>query len=350
MKTVQSVIRSIRTTIPGGRRAGLLAWVLIVGVLLAACGGASAPSASTTTSSAANPSTATAQSTVASQSAATTAPTTAAKQSSNAGQGNAQNQSDFAEFGLTEAEVARRVDAVESLIATCMRDAGFEYVPVDYPTVRKAMNSNSKPSGMKAADFRAKFGYGITTQFVGANKQAEMGEGAQNIRIRNSLSTSDLTAYLHTLYGNNPSATFVVSLDSEDFSQTGGCTRKAVKQVFSPKELGPGFVNLQNAQGARIDQDPRVIAANKDWATCMRKAGYSYNNSDEIKTDLANRLDAITKGAAPDTLPADAKAALKQLQGEELAIAAADHQCSVKFVDPIRKQVETELLGPAANQ
>lgn len=344
MKMDQSSIKKI-----GSRKIGLLLVVLIMGVLLAACGGAAAPAASTTTPATAVPNAATSQN-AASQSAATAAPTTAAKQSNNTGQGNAQNQSDFAEFGLTEAEVARRVDKVESLIAQCMRDAGFEYVPVDYPTVRKAMNSNSKPSGMKAADFRAKFGYGITTQYAGANKQAEMGEGAQNIRIRNSLSTADRTAYLHTLYGDNPSATFVVSLDSEDFSQTGGCTRKAVEQVFSPAELGPGFVNLQNAQGARIDQDPRVIAANKDWAACMRKAGYSYNNSDEIKADLAKRLDAITHGADPATLPADAQAALKQLQGEELAIAAADHQCNVKFVDPIRKQVETELLGPAANQ
>jgi len=315
-------IRTI-TTMRRNHRAGLLAVALIIGILLTACGAGSQTPAQ---------------------------PSATAVQSDNAGQGDNAGQRGGAEFGLTEAEITRRVDAVESLIATCMRDAGFEYIPVDYATARAAMDSNSKPSGLNADEFRAQFGYGITTLFAGADSQAVMGAGEQNIRIRNGLSPADRIAYNHALYGENPTATFVVALDGEDFSQTGGCTHAAVQQVFSPEELGPGFVNYQNAEGARVEQDPRVIAAYKDWATCMRDAGYSYDNSDAIKTDLADRLNAITGGADPATLSADAQAALTALQGEELAIAAADHACNVKFVDPIKTQVETELLGPGAGQ
>lgn len=337
MKTIQATIYKARGAMAGVR--GVLLLTLMASVLLAACGGApkTAPQAAATPAASQG---------VAATPASAATPTSAGKDQGNAaGQGGQQGDS---EFGLPEAEVVKRVDAVEALIATCMRDAGFEYVPVDYATVRKAMDSNSKPSGMKADEFRAQFGYGITTQFIGANSQATMGAGEQNIRIRNGLSPADRAAYDHALYGNNPSAAFVVGLDSEDFSQTGGCTRSAVEQVFSPAELGPGFVNYQNARDARVDQDPRVIAAEKDWASCMRQAGYSYGSSNEIKTDLANRLHTITGGAAPETLPADAQATLKQLQGEELAIAAADHKCNVEFVDPIKKKVVTELLGPAA--
>ena len=322
MRTVQAVVRAIRASFTAlrNRRVGLLAFGVIIGVLLGACGGAPKPP---------------------DQSSDT------ASQSDTAGQDGAQGD---AEFGLTEEEIARRVDAAESLIATCMRDAGFEYIPVDYATARAAMDSNSRPSGLNADEFRAQFGYGVTTLFAGADSQAVMGAGEQNVRIRNSLSPADRVAYNRALYGENPTATFVVALDDENFSQTGGCTRAAVGQVFSPEELGPGFVNYQNAEGARVEQDPRVIAAYRDWASCMRQAGYSYSTSDEIKTDLANRLNAITGGADPATLASDAQAALTDLQGEELAIAAADHECSVKFVDPIKTQVETELLGPAANQ
>ena len=323
MRNVQVFVRKLGATKARNRRVGLLMLGLILTVLLAACGGGTKPPDQSINTQAVSP-------------------------GSNAGQNG---QRGDAEFGLTEAEVAKRVDAVESLIATCMRDAGFEYIPVDYATARAAMDSNSKPSGLSADEFRAQFGYGVTTLFASADSQAIIGAGEQNIRIRSSLSAADRVAYDHALYGENPSATFVVSLDDEDFSHTGGCTRTAVKQVFSPEELGPGFVNYQNAEGARIDQDPRVIAAKKDWATCMRQAGYSYDNSDEIKIDLANRLEAITRGADPATLPADAQAALAALQGEELAIAAADHKCSVEFVDPITTQVQTELLGPeGANQ
>lgn len=316
MKTIQAFAQKIRTivTMPQSRRVGLLALGLIIGVLLVACSGG----ANSTDQS-----------------------------NDNAGQGGERGD---AEFGLTEEEVTRRVDAAESLIATCMAEAGFEYVPVDYATARAAMDSNSKPSGLNSDEFRAEFGYGITTQFAGADSQATLGAGQQNIRIRDGLSAADRAAYNRALYGENPTATFVVSLDDENFSQTGGCTRAAVEQVFSPEELGPGFVNYQNAEGVRIDQDPRVIAAYRDWAGCMRQAGYSYSDPAEIDTDLASRLDALTGSADPTTLSADAQTALAELQGEERAIAAAGHDCELEFVDAIKTQVETELLGPAANQ
>ncbi len=254
-----------------------------------------------------------------------------------------------AEFGLTGEEVARRVDAVESLVATCMTDAGFEYIPVDYATARAAMDGNSKASGLTNDEFRDRFGYGITTLFAGADSQTILGAGEENIRIRENLAAADRIAYMHVLYGENPSATFVVGLDEENFSNAGGCTATAVQQVFSTGELGVGFVNYQNEQAARIDQDSRVIAAYVDWADCMRKAGYNYNATSEIETDLASRLDTVTAGQAPDALPPDAQKALTELQGEELAIAVADHSCELNFVDAIKKQVETDLFGPNAN-
>jgi len=329
MKTVRDFVQSPTATKARHSRTGVLVLSFVLGILiLAACGGRSQPAAQPASPSSGQSSNA----------AAPQATTPSTKPPAGS------DQSNGGEFGLQEAEVAKRVDAVESLVATCMRDAGFEYIPVDYTTVRTAMDSNSRPSGMKGDEFRAQYGYGITTLLTDAS-QAVMSEGEQNMRIRSGLSIADRTAYLHALYGDNPTATFVVGLDSENFSQVGGCTRSAVQQTFSPAELGPNFVNYQNAQGARIDQDPRLIAALKDWATCMRDAGYSYNNGNEIKSDLAQQLDAITHGAAPNTLSTEAQATLKKLQGEELAFAAADHQCNVKYVDTIRVKIETELFG-----
>ncbi len=332
MKTRRAFLPTVTplTAMPKNRLAGFLVMALIISVLLAACGGSAQP-ASQPAATGGNSN---------SQPAATTA-------NGNNGNNGQDGQRGDSEFGLPEAEVTKRVDAVESLVATCMTDAGFEYIPVDYATARKAMDSNSKPSGLNADEFRAQFGYGISTQFANAATQAVMGAGEQNIRIREGLSTADRTAYMRALYGENQSATFVVGLDDENFSQTGGCTRTAIEQAFSPEELGPGFVNYQNAEGDRIDQDPRVIAAYKEWGTCMRDAGYSYSDPTEIDVDLANRLDAITSGAAPDSLSADAQAALTQLQGEELAIAAADHTCDLQYVNDIKTQVEQEILGLA---
>ena len=254
------------------------------------------------------------------------------------------------EFGLTKAEIIRRVDATEALIARCMAAAGFEYFPVDYATARAAMDSNSKPASLTGDEFRRQFGYGITTLFAGPTSQATMSLGKRNAQYTAGLATADRVAYERTLYGENPNATFVVALDQEDFSQVGGCTRAAIQLIFSKEEVGASFVNYQNAAGTRVDADPRVIAAYKDWAGCMRQAGYAYNTPPEITADLAARLDKVAQGVAPASLSAAARAALTALQGEERALAAVDHGCDLKYVADIRLKVETEILGPNATQ
>ncbi|MGQ0431331.1 MAG: hypothetical protein ACT452_02855 [Microthrixaceae bacterium] len=252
--------------------------------------------------------------------------------------------SDAAEFGLTEAEVTVRVDAVETAIAKCMTTAGFEYVPVDYKTIRTAMDTDSKPSGLDSDQFRTEFGYGISTLYGGSNKQFEVGLG-RNLAIRDGLPGPDRVAWERALLGEDTSQSFAVGLDSEDLSRTGGCTRTAVEATFSKEELGPGFVNYQNADAVRVEQDPRVIDALRAWSTCMRDAGYSYHTSSDIDTDIASRLDSITGGVAPADLTPDAQTALTQLQGEERAIAAADNKCELAHVADVKAKVEKELLG-----
>jgi len=247
------------------------------------------------------------------------------------------------EFGMTEEELVQSAEAVEALIATCMSDAGFEYVPVDYATVRKAMDADKTAPGLTTEEYAATFGYGISTQPpAGASNPAIIGLGEQNMQISNSLSEADQDAYNHTLFGENTDATFAVSLEAEDFSETGGCTRTAIEQVFSPEELNATYYNPGDTL---IEQDPRVIAAIAAWSDCMREAGFNYDSPEEIEEDLRDRLDAVLKGADFETLSAPAQAELTALQGEERAIAVADLECELKFIEPAVRQVETELYG-----
>ena len=46
-----------------------------------------------------------------------------------------------AEFGMTPKQLVQAIERVESRIAACMREQGFQYVPVDYATVRKGMSA-----------------------------------------------------------------------------------------------------------------------------------------------------------------------------------------------------------------
>lgn len=260
---------------------------------------------------------------------------------------------DAAEFGLPGAEIERRQIKVEGLIRTCMKNQGFDYVPVDPATLRAAMDSNSKPSGLSEQEFRKQFGYGISTLYDAQLLQSQNSQSEPNRKIRDALAPADQAAYDQALYGGNRSATFASALDSEDLTGLGGCTKRAVDTVFPASEIKllRQSPSSQDAVGELALQDPRVIEATRSWSGCLRSAGYSYAKPDEIKTDLQARLGAIV-GAAPQTLPvgtdpATAKtydqAAMAALQKQEIALATADFACAAKGLKATKDKVEAEL-------
>ena len=141
------------------------------------------------------------------------------------------------EFGLTMEQLVSRVDAVEASIGRCMAAVGFEYVAVDFATIKAAMDSDGTAPGVSDADYIAQFGYGITTRLGEPDPVVANGKGEQNVAIYTALSSSDKTAYDRALYGEDANATFARALESEDFSGTGGCTGTAVKEAFTHAEI-----------------------------------------------------------------------------------------------------------------
>jgi hypothetical protein len=346
MKTIQIIVREIKTTMPWGRGVGLLVLCLIVGILLVACGVGLTPPDQATNVQAASESDAASQASEPSEDSA-------ASQASEPDADSAAS-SDVKpfpkEFGLTDEELVEKIEAVEPLIAECMNEAGFEYVPVDYLTVRKAMTSDKSAPGLNDEEYAAQFGFGISTRLdvaglppqLATDTIIQIGLGEQNIQIFNNLSEADQEAYNHTLFGEDTHATFAFTLEDEDFSETGGCTRAAIEQVFTPEQMEASFYNPGDAL---VEQDPRVIAAIADWAACMREEGFDYNSPEEVEGDIEDRLDAILDGAEPAELSPDAQAALTELQGEERAIAVAVLACEEEFITPAVEQVQTELYG-----
>ena len=196
------------------------------------------------------------------------------------------------EFGLTEKELVQAVEKVETLIAQCMREQGFEYVAVDYQTVRRAMAAKLTLPGMKEEQFIKQHGFGISTFYTGQGPQlatgyspARAGLGEQNVQIYSKLSPADQVAYNRALLGEHADATFAVALDMENFSRCAGCTRKAIEQVFKPEHLKATYVNPKDAL---IKNDRRMREALRRYAEAMQKAGFNYNDPDEIETDLWN--------------------------------------------------------------
>jgi hypothetical protein len=245
------------------------------------------------------------------------------------------------EFGLTEEQFAAHVEKTQALVAKCMTDAGFEYVPVDVATIEAAQKRVRTEPGYTRRTYKEKWGLAVTTRFD--NPVRTVGLGPHNIRIFQSLSKADQAAYNRTLFGENPDRDFAWTLDEEDFSETGGCTRKAVTAVFTPEQVQGNYVNPKDVL---VDNDPRIAKAREDWSACMEERGYEYEeDQDEIIEEYSERLDELLDGDDPTTLTGERAAALKKLQAEEIKVSLADLECQIEHTDDIYRQVEIEVFG-----
>ena len=211
------------------------------------------------------------------------------------------------EFGLTPRELAQAIEKVEELISKCMREEGFQYVAADYRTVRAGMTADKRLPGLSEEEFINKHGYGLATLYTGQPPQlatgyspGRVGLGERNIQYFRSLSPADQVAYNRALLGQNTNVTFAIALEMENFSNTGGCTRSAVGQVFKPEQLTASYYNPQDSL---VNSDPRMKAALQRYAQEMKKAGFDYSHPDEVEPDIRARLAALTSGGTILELP-----------------------------------------------
>ncbi len=255
------------------------------------------------------------------------------------------------EFGLTPRQLVQYVEKLEALISKCMRSEGFHYVAADYITVRKGMSADKRLPGIGEEEFISKYGFGVATMYTGHPPQltkgyspSKVGLGERNVQIFQNLSPADQVAYNRVLLGENTDATFAVGLETENFSRTGGCTRKAIEQVFQPEQLKATYYNPKDAL---INKDPRMKAALRKYAAEMRKAGFEYNHPDEVETDVRERLDALTAGG---TIPVDKMSleqltALGELQDYERRVAVKNFELQEEVFDPVEEKIEKELFA-----
>lgn len=244
------------------------------------------------------------------------------------------------EFGLSATELAARIEGTETLIATCMTDAGFQYVALDSVSVLKAMSSDQTATGVSDEEYVQQYGLGITTQFD--KPTIVFGAGPENASFLESLPEADQVAFRRTLWGDHPDWNHIRALEEEDFSATGGCTRSAAEQTYALDELSGTYVNPSDTL---IEQDPRMIAAIAAWSDCMREEGFEYDTPDQVENDLRDRLDAITQGEDPESLSSASADALAELQGEELAIGGVFVECEEEHIEEVEAQVEAEVFG-----
>ncbi len=255
------------------------------------------------------------------------------------------------EFGLTPRQLVKSIERVEALISKCIREHGFQYVAADYITVRKGMGADKNMPGLSEEEFIGKHGFGVSTMYTGQPPQlatgyspAKVGLGERNVQIYKNLSPADQVAYSRALFGENTDATLAVGLETENFSRTGGCTRKAIEQVFEPEQLKATYYNPKDAL---INKDRRMKAALRYYAREMRKAGFDYDHPDEVEPDIRERLAALTSGGTipVEKMSPEQRAALKKLLDYERRVAAKTFQLQEEVFDPVEAKIEKEMFA-----
>jgi hypothetical protein len=244
-------------------------------------------------------------------------------------------------LGFGSGDGAKEVQSrVENRIRDCMKAQGFDYVPVDPFAQQQALTGKARISD---EEFTRQFGYGISTLFGKGNQQSDPNE-----RIRNGLSPADRAAYDRALGGENPGMTFADALDSGDFTELGGCTKAASEAAFGGAAVLTSLVEKLDELDERIIQDQRMVKATEKWSACIVDKGYRYEEPDEIDSDIEERFKSIVGAGVPPgtaTPPQGVsydRAALTDLQREEVRVANADLDCEKRDIEPVERDVRPQ--------
>lgn len=255
------------------------------------------------------------------------------------------------EFGLSEEKLVQVIEHTEKLISTCMLAHGFQYTAPDLEIVLAGMSADKHVPGLSEDEFIAKYGFGISTAYTGQPPQlstgyspAKIGLGENNVQYFTTLSPDDRDAYNQTLLGDNVNATFAVGLETEDFSRTGGCTREAVEQVFTPEQLS---ANYYNPLAAFVNEDRRMVSALEYYAREMDEVGFEYTHHDQIEPDIRSRLSKLTNNGrlTPEQMSPDQLVALKNLRDFERSVAAANFRLEEIILERVEDQIKEEFIA-----
>ncbi len=269
-------------------------------------------------------------------------------------------------FGAQELKVQEKV-------RDCMVAQGFKYTPID-PTA----SSNVQTIDLGSDDFVKQNGFGISTfvdgfAFAGGAQQITRIQDPNSAYLE-TLNTADRMAYQKALFGDVPT-----QQDGAGGGQTiridgdtvGGCLGKANKEVRGDQPLNdPGLQDKLKQLSDRIDADPRLLAAGKNWSACMAKSGYNYTNEDGARAYIQRRTKDVTgkdpgtgvggggargggiavtsevhaPGSSPQATPTPSYdvVALHQLQDEERKLASASLDCRKKTMEAVEKKVRKE--------
>lgn len=241
---------------------------------------------------------------------------------------------------------------LEELVAKCMTQEGFEYVPNTQNT-GVVYSSGDEDSGPQwgSEDFVKEYGYGIVS-WPGQeemNNQDPTQSMDPNEPYVSSLSESEQTAFYEALYGPGPSDEELAAMDDEEDGgsyeynwETAGCNGSAQHEIqidsgsadaaYEDPEFAELFESMQEVWSATYDDEvlnDGVTKLNRAWADCMAEADYSeFPSPTTVQEVLYDEYNALQMPDSDDGEYVEpSKDDLKKFKEREITIALVDFKC-----------------------
>jgi hypothetical protein len=257
--------------------------------------------------------------------------------------------------GMDEGAWEDQQREVEQLMAECMADQGFEYVPVDYSSMSQpAYEEPDVEWGTR--EFAEQYGYGMST-WPGMDEQPlpeeEVGFQDPNQAYVEAMSDTERDAYYVALYGDQTGPEPGEEDEWEWDWTTAGCQGSSQHAIEEKYGLGgeemTALQEEMEAMWGQIQADERLTSLNARWADCMADAGYTgLASMDDAQNSLMEEQNAIYEevygnGEVDDAdwqaLEAEVKERTAALTEREIATAVADFDCR-DSIDFEKTQVE----------
>ncbi|MGQ0848001.1 MAG: hypothetical protein ACT4OP_02560 [Actinomycetota bacterium] len=214
------------------------------------------------------------------------------------------------------------------LIAECMAQRGFEWVPPD------GMVGHIPAYNLSPADFTRLYGYGVATAVT-----EELFDPVEPPQPTfDQLTPAEQQAYDWALYGHPKNQEEVRDTSGRLLAiiQPDSCIVQADEKLLGPQRERVFMLEQTEGIAAEVarlaEQDPRLLDVQKVWQGCMSDAGYQFSTRNEIVEALHAEVNGLglESGLFSSRIDPTLAEALAELQERELAIASADRTCDLR--------------------
>jgi len=240
--------------------------------------------------------------------------------------------------GLSEEEAVRRLEdqhmQQQELVAQCMRDAGFDYLPV--PAVFTISTGPSAQDDFRPddVDWVSQWGYGVVSRPGEDIAEAAPMETATppanpNAEVLENMSDAERTAWDQALRGELAGFTGAIpnNIPLENQGCTGWAQNESLRnsvvfpdQLLMTDEFAPLYQALMQMRRESA-LSPDVAAADLDWSNCLANAGFpGFDRQPLAQLSIVDQFfSARDANASVDEIAA--------LQEQEISLALADLEC-----------------------